>query len=150
MMSIEKTGAPIPLLVADVYELAGLFRREGERIARTVGRTQGQWQVLSAASAGSKTVAQIARRLGYARQSVQRTADQLVRDRLALYAQNPDHKRSPYLELTNSGREVLERLTRAAQSSHTSLSRKIDPKDAQAALRVMRSLCAVLNKSRDD
>ncbi len=136
----------IPLLVADVYELAGAFRRSGERIARTLGRTQSQWQVLSAASSGSKTVPQIARRLGYSRQSVQRTADQLVTERLAVYNPNPDHKRSPYLELTDAGQRVLKHLTVAAAASHRALGRKVGPDDAETAVQVLRTLCAALKK----
>jgi DNA-binding MarR family transcriptional regulator len=132
----------IPLLVADVFHLAGAFRRLGDRIAGTVGHTQAQWQALSVASGGAHTVAQIARRLGYARQSVQRTADQLVRAKLARYDANPDHKKSPLLELTQSGTAVLNRIAKAAGIWHLQLASGIDPRDLATALRVIRRLCA--------
>lgn len=56
------------LLVADVFEAAGLLRRSGEAIAATEGQTQARWQLLSVVSEEPLTVAQAARRLGIARQ----------------------------------------------------------------------------------
>ena len=75
-MNIEaKPQASIPILVADIYELAGRLRERGEAIAKTVGQTQAHWQVMSAASAEPHSVPQIARILGVTRQNVQRIAD---------------------------------------------------------------------------
>jgi len=147
VLSIERNRAEelVPLIVADVYQLAGAFRRVGERIAQSTGRTQAQWQVLSAASGGGKTVPQIARRLGYARQSVQRTADLLVESGLAEFTANPDHQRSPYLELTAKGREVLKRLTVAAEKMHGKLANRSSAADLRKTLRVLRQLCAAID-----
>lgn len=115
----------LPLIVADIFELAGLFRDNGEAIARTVGQTQARWQVMSAASAEPRTVPQIARRLGVSRQNVQRIADLLVADGTAEFASNPDHKSSPYLVLTDRGRAALAQLTKAAIASHAGLARRL-------------------------
>ncbi len=101
-------------LVADVYELAGELERCGERIAKSVGQTGARWKVLSAASAGGQTVPQLARRLGLARQSVQRIADALEDEALLRYESNPDHLRSPRVALSAAGERVLERLSAAA------------------------------------
>ena len=121
----------VPLIIADVYELAGLFRRNGEGIARGVGQTQARWQVLSAASDGPKTVPQIARRLGVTRQNVQRIADLLVADGLARYAANPDHLGSPHLVLADKGHRTLARLTRAGRSLHAALARRLADVDLE-------------------
>jgi DNA-binding MarR family transcriptional regulator len=134
----------IPLLVADVYHLAGAFRRLGSGIARRVGQTQAQWQVLSVISGGPRTVAQIARRLGYARQSVQRTADQLIRGRLARYMPNPDHKKSPLVEITDQGTNTLARITREAEKWHCELALDLKPGELATALRVVRHLCSAV------
>ena len=130
----------LPLLVADVYELAGSFRELGDTIARKVGQTQARWQVLSAASTGDKSVPQISRRLGYARQSVQRVVDLLVKDEVAEYIANPDHKRSPLVRLTSEGRSQLGKLTAAAEQIHWQLSRGLDRKELEVTLRVLGSL----------
>jgi len=137
----------IPLVVADVFHLAGAFRRLGDRIAETAGQTQARWQLLSAASAGPRTVAQLARRLGYARQSVQRTADQLVEDGLGRYSHNPDHKASPLLELTGEGVATLARITKAARKWHTALAGEVHLEELAMALGVVRQLCEATEKA---
>src|SRR5580704_11432256 len=110
----DNNAASLPLIVADIYELAGRFRDNGEAIARTVGQTQARWQVMSAASADPRTVPQIARRLGVSRQNVQRIADLLAAEGSAAFEPNPDHRGSPYLVLTSRGSATLARLTAAA------------------------------------
>jgi hypothetical protein len=65
-----KVEALIPIIVADIYELAGRLRDHGESIAKTVGQTQARWQVLSAASGRAQTVPQIARVLGVTRPNI--------------------------------------------------------------------------------
>src|SRR5690348_3108020 len=101
------SSALLPLIVADVFELAGRFRADGERIAATVGQTQARWQVMSAASTVPLTVAQIARRLGVTRQNVQRIAGLLVKEGSATFEPNPDHQGSPHLVLTEKGQRAL-------------------------------------------
>jgi len=115
----------VPLVIADLYELAGAFRRNGAAIARGLGQTQARWQVLSAASGGTSTVPQLARRLGVSRQNVQHIADTLVREDLARFADNPDHRTSPHLVLTEKGRTALAALTRAAHGSHEALASRL-------------------------
>lgn len=140
----SKVAELIPLFVADVFQLAGDFRQLGNRIASRVGQTQARWQVLSVVSDGTWTVAQIARRLGYARQSVQRTADQLIRERLAEYKPNPDHVKSPLVEITSQGVIALARITREADKWHLKLSTAIEGSDLATAARVVRQLCSAL------
>jgi DNA-binding MarR family transcriptional regulator len=117
--------ALIPLIVADIYELAGLFRARGEAIARTAGQTQARWQVMSAASAEPKTVPQIARRLGVTRQNVQRVADLLVSEGAASFESNPDHRGSPFLVLSERGRAALTQIGKTAGGYHAQLARRI-------------------------
>jgi DNA-binding MarR family transcriptional regulator len=132
----------VPLIVADIFELAGRFRADGEAIARTLGQTQARWQVMSAASAEPKTVPQIARRLGVTRQNVQRIADLLVADGAARYAPNPDHKTSPFLVLTEAGAADLARLTAAAARSHAALAARTGPGDLAALHHGLRRIIA--------
>jgi DNA-binding MarR family transcriptional regulator len=95
-------------LVAEVFELAGALRRDGEATAKRAGQTQARWQVMWIATTGRLSVAMIARRLGLARQSVQRVADEIVAEGLATFEPNPDHQRSPLLILTSDGQAVLD------------------------------------------
>lgn len=135
-----KKAQLIPLIVADVFHLAGEFRQLGNQIAGQVGQTQARWQALSVISDGPRTVAQIARRLGYVRQSVQRTADQLVNEALATYIHNPDHAKSPLLEITTEGRITLARITRQAEKWHQKLSAELNMDEVSTTLRVLRQM----------
>jgi len=134
----------VPLIVADIYELAGGFRRVGEGIARTIGQTQARWQVLSAASDMPKTVPQIARRLGVSRQNVQHIAEALVGASLARFVDNPDHRRSPHLVLTGEGQTTLATLTRAARTHHEALARSLEGLDLIALRQDIRAVLAAL------
>ena len=141
-----KPRSLIPIMVADIYELAGRLRERGETIARTVGQTQARWQVMSAASVEPHTVPQIARVLGVTRQNVQRIADALVADGSAAYQDNPDHRTSPYLVLTGRGRAALDRLSKAASGHHARLARKLAPSDIVALQRGLRRLLEALTE----
>jgi DNA-binding MarR family transcriptional regulator len=136
----------IPLIIADIYELAGLFRARGEAIAATIDQTQARWQVLSAASATPPlTVPRIARRLGVTRQAVQRIADLLAREGLAEFADNPDHKSSPHLMLTRQGEAALARLGGIARGTHDALAETLTNMDLAALRRDLRALLVALN-----
>lgn len=135
----------LPRLVADVFHLAGVFRRRGEEIAGTAGRTQAEWQLLSAISDGARTVPQVARRLGLARQSVQRTADHLGAASLVRFMQNPDHKKSTLLELTSAGRTALDRINAAAAAFHGEITREVEARALVQAERFLRKMCDTLD-----
>ena len=144
-MKVDSKGL-LPLIVADVFELAGHFREGGDAVAKTVGQTQARWQVMSAASAASpRTVPQIARRLGVTRQNVQRIADLLVNEDWASFEANPDHKRSPYLVLNACGQANLAKITKAAEQRHAELARKLGSIDVGALHRGLRRLIEALN-----
>lgn len=128
------------LLVADVYEAAGVLRRSGEAIAAEEGQTQARWQLLSVVSGAPLTVARAARRLGVSRQGVQRVANDLVREELAALRPNPDHRSSPLLALTATGRDVLDRITVRAAEFNDGLAAGISPDEVEAARALLRRL----------
>src|SRR6476661_2807422 len=130
------------LLMADVYELAGLSRRTSEAIAKELGQTVARWHVLSVLSAGRYTVPATARRLGLTRQGVQRVADDLLAASLLQASPNPDHVRSPLLTLTNRGQLVLEQLTQRSDAARGRLLQQahITAEDLEAARTTLRAL----------
>jgi DNA-binding MarR family transcriptional regulator len=142
--SPAKAQAVIPIIVADIYELAGRLREHGEAIAATVGQTQARWQVLSAASGHPQTVPQIARTLGVTRQNVQRIADLLVGEGAAEYRANPDHRGSPHLVLTRRGRAAFDALMKAATGYHARIAGKLSPSDVASLQRGLRRLLDAL------
>jgi len=103
------------LLIAEVYELAGLSRRISEREAAASGMTVARWHVLSVVSAEPLTVPAIARRLGQVRQAVQRVADDLVEAGHLRPEPNPAHRRSMLYSITPDGARVLNELWAASE-----------------------------------
>src|SRR5215475_9722812 len=103
MISIVQTGQHV------VNIEAGPASRTpaGEALAKPAGQTLARWLVLEAVQDQPATVAQVARTLHLARQGVQRLADLLVRDGLAVYQDNPAHRRAKLLRITPHGRATL-------------------------------------------
>ncbi|MEU6309525.1 helix-turn-helix domain-containing protein [Streptomyces sp. NPDC047014] len=86
-----------------VFRLNGRFTAALDRLALPSGLSAARWQVLSAVAEEPLSVSEAARRLGTSRQSVQRIADLLVRQGLAVYRENPAHRRAKLLAATARG-----------------------------------------------
>lgn len=102
-----------------VFELNGQFLRLADDLSAPAGLTAARWQVLGAVLGEPLPVAEIARRMGLTRQSVQRTADRLVADGLARFEPNPAHKRAKLVSPTEEGFAAVGRIepTHAAYAS---------------------------------
>lgn len=68
--------------------------------------------LVSLASSGPQTVAQMARRRSQSRQRFQPLVDALVADGLLQASPNPAHRQSPLIELTARGRKMVDRIHR--------------------------------------
>ena len=94
-------------LVVHVFRLNGLLTAAGDAMAEPTGQSTARWRVLAAIDHGPMTVAQIGRAWWLARQSVQRVAYLLVDDGLAVYEDNPNHRRAKLVKITPRGAKVL-------------------------------------------
>jgi DNA-binding MarR family transcriptional regulator len=143
----DDLAAVYRLLIADVYELAGESRRTSEALAATLGQTVARWHLLSVISDGPRSVAGAARRLGLARQSVQRVADRLVAEGLAVAEPDPADARAPRLALTPAGRRVLDGLVQRSDAVRSAqlAGADVTVADLRAARRVVRELRRVLD-----
>lgn len=110
---ISRAGESLTSLIVPVIRLGASFSRAGETIAATGGQTLARWLVLETVREAPATVAQIARGLGYTRQSVQRVADLLAQDGLTQYSINPAHQRSQLVRISPQGRKTLAAIQRA-------------------------------------
>lgn len=134
------------LLIADVLEAAGALRRLGEQTAAAEGLTQARWQLLSAVSEDPLTAPQAARRLGVSRQNVQRVANDLVSLKLASFETNPDHRGSPLLAPTPSGKEALARVTARATDLNRTLFAAVPAEEISATRASLRRLLTELDR----
>jgi DNA-binding MarR family transcriptional regulator len=120
----------------------------GEALARPAGQTLARWLVLEAVQDAPATVAQIARTLHLARQSVQRVADVLEREGFAAYQENPAHRRAKLLGLTPPGRAALRAIQAAQRAWADALGAEIGEADLRrASLTLDRVLGAVASRS---
>jgi len=99
-------------LIEEIFQTNGKLLANGDRLSAEYGLTGARWQVLGALQleACPLTVAQIARRMGLQRQSVQRLVDIMVKQGLLSYLPNPEHKRAKLVDFTARGKKICERL----------------------------------------
>jgi DNA-binding MarR family transcriptional regulator len=141
-------GDAFTAFVVQVASLGGRFTAIGEDLANLGGQTLARWVVLDAAEDAPVTVAQIARLRGIARQSVQRVADLLVRDGLAVYEDNPDHRRAKLLRPTARGRRALATISVAQKEWADALGAKIGVADLEKATATLDRVQRVVTGSR--
>jgi DNA-binding MarR family transcriptional regulator len=120
-----------------VFQLDGLFSAAGDALSRPAGQTSARWQVMAAIEDGPASVAQIARRLHLARQSVQRVADLLEADGIAAYEDNPVHRRAKLLRLTPIGADALRKIQAAQRRWANALGAEIGERDLRQASKVL-------------
>lgn len=107
--------------------------------------SRARWDVLRAVGDG-RTVPQIAREMGTARQSVQRVADLLAETGLVRFDPNPGHRKSPILRATEEGSRLRERLDGRAHGWEQSVADLVAPQDLDTALVVLRAVASALER----
>ena len=133
-------------LIIPVIQLEAHFSRAGEAIAATAGQTMARWLTLEMVADRPATVAQVARRLGLTRQSVQRIADLLEMDGLTEYADNPEHQTSRLIRLTSAGRQTLRRIQAAQRAWSNDVGARIGEANLRHASRIVDQLTRVLKE----
>ncbi len=97
-------------VIPDLFRLTNLLLNSGDRLVARLGLTSARWQVMGAISASERPqpVAWLARDLGAHRQNVQRIVNDLRRDGLVGFEDNPHHRRAQLVVLTEKGREAFD------------------------------------------
>ena len=140
-------GAAATRLILEVFRANGLLLAVGDRLTRPLGLTSARWQVLGALADGPATVAQVARDMGLARQSVQRLANLLEKERLVAFAANPNHRRAALVELTSKGRSAYDRISEIQARWVNRLASGLDARKLEGALVLLKELQARLRAS---
>ena len=146
-LELTPAGNAFTDLVVQTLRLHGLLIAAGNAMAKPVGQTETRWQVLGVIEHGPATVAEIARVFGLARQSVQRTADALVRDGLAAYEENPRHRRAKLVRLTPAGVSVLRTIQMAQREWADALGAELGERDLRLAAEVLARVRRALAKT---
>ncbi len=137
---LHETQPVIRLLMDETSRLNHQFVHTSERANRSTGLSHARWLTMTMIAERPFTVAQIARRLGLARQSVQRTADLLVSEGLVELHHNPDHRRAKLLSLTAGGRLTLEGAQRVQARWTERVAAAVESEEVETAVELMRTV----------
>ncbi len=135
-------------LVVHLFRLNGILAAEGDALVRPTGQTSARWQVLAMVEDGPRTVAEIARTLGLARQSVQRVADALETAGLLAFEDNPHHRRARLAALTTEGRATLSRIQGAQRPWADEFGALVGERTLARANASLESILAALSTKR--
>lgn len=147
---MDRTDAPDAwsAFAVGVFEVNGLLVRAGEGITRPLGQSSARWQVLGRAFE-PQTVADIARGLGLARQSVQRTADVLAHEGLVRFRAHPADRRTKLVELTAAGRRVLSAIYGRQVEWSDAVLQDLDPDALASVTAGLAEIASVLRRHDD-
>ena len=139
---------------AEVYQVTWLIRRlframaeRADRYLRESGLTAADRAVLEFLFPDERlTVPDIARRYQVTRQHVQATANRLLDRDLVRTVENPRHKRSPLLQLSDRGEQLFARIRRREQQLLDDLFADIEIADIATTRRTLQQLFDQLQK----
>ncbi|MEE6257218.1 MarR family winged helix-turn-helix transcriptional regulator [Plantactinospora sonchi] len=140
MTELTDSGTAFSDLLVEVFRLNGLLLGAGDELGRPAGLTSARWQVLGVIDHQPGTVADVARAMGLARQSVRQTAEALARDGLVSFAENPRHRRARLMVLTPRGRRALRDVERRQAEWANRITAGLDPATLRAATGTLRDL----------
>jgi DNA-binding MarR family transcriptional regulator len=143
-------GRTLTNLILETFRLNGRLLSAGDRLSKPVGLTSARWQVLGAIEAEGRSVAQIARKMGLARQNVQRLADALQKDGMVLYAANPEHRRAKLVRFTERGKKAFKELGRRQAAWASRMASGVNHSGMKAALEVLKQLRSALETRKVD
>ncbi len=139
-MPRTKAGSRFTALVLEVFRFHGRLLAAGDRLTKPLDLSSARWQVLGAIEQHPHSVAQIARNMGIARQTVQKLADELERRQFIQYAPNPDHKRAKLVYLTEKSRHVMKLLEKRQIRWANKITDRVKPEEIEAALDLIKNL----------
>lgn len=129
-------------LILETFRLNGALLDVGNQLTEPYGLTSARWQVMGAIDLAGQamTVAQIARRMGLARQGVQRIANDLETLGMLAFEENVDHKRAKLVALTAKGRKTMDQINKTQTAWVNELSSDLSDRKIKQALSVLRAI----------
>lgn len=138
----QDAAAALAELTLESFRLNALLLAAGDRLARPEGLTSASWQVLGTLVIAGEplTIAAVARRMGLARQSVQRVADGLAARGLITYRSNPEHRRWQLAAPSARGRQLHRRLETRRKRWAATLTAAGEVAELRAAVALIRRI----------
>ena len=117
------------------------LRAAGDAMTARFGQTTAEWGLLrSLDEKGPMTVAALARSRPVARQWIQRLANQLEKQGLIEFLDNPEHKRAKLMRITPAGTKLLRRIGAAFDNWANEMKKDFDERAMQSTFATLRKL----------
>jgi DNA-binding MarR family transcriptional regulator len=133
-------GEAFTELVLEIFRVNGCLLAEGDRMTADLNLTSARWQVMGAIGREAIPVAQIARKMGLRRQSVQRLVDILAGEGLVEFKPNPEHQRAKLVKLTEIGWQKLDRINQIEVGWANNISREMDVEKLKNAVEILQQI----------
>jgi DNA-binding MarR family transcriptional regulator len=145
-----EAGQAIEDLIIEIVATFFLLRAEGMRIGVVSPSGEGYWSVLRLLKInGPQTVPQLARYRYVPRQSVQKLANEMLKDGVIELVNNPAHKRSKLLRLTPEGDVVFQEMSDRIAKLAETLAEQHNAAQLQNAADVVKKLHEQLREMLD-
>ncbi|RED15791.1 MarR family winged helix-turn-helix transcriptional regulator [Parasphingopyxis lamellibrachiae] len=137
-----RRGEILTELILEIFRVNGEMLDIGNDLTRPHGLTSARWQVMGAVELAGQalTVSQIARRMGLARQGVQRIVNDLEKMELVIAERNLDHKRAPLFSISKAGEKVMAKIDKAQAQWVNRISRTLGEGELEQALQTLRTI----------
>lgn len=146
---------------AEVLKLTVAIRRSFQRLRRVANGLHADLAISASKRAiledlcsnGPRTVPQIAASKDVSRQHVQKIVDALLNQECVSLVPNPEHQRSPFVDLTGTGRATFAEIRKREIHLLHRLSKAMDPPSVMAAASTLHHLLVSLEpfiKGEDD
>jgi DNA-binding MarR family transcriptional regulator len=133
----SEAGTALTELIVTVFRCNGRLLEAAEEMAITGGLTAARWQVLGAVLDEPLPVAEIARRMGLTRQSVQRLANALVEEGFAEWRPNPRHRRAKLLQPSDKAHAALRQVALVQRPWSSEVGDAVGARELRAARRTL-------------
>ena len=133
-------GEALTDIILETFRLNGALLDAGNQLTKPVELTSARWQVLGPVSEELLTVAQVARRMGLARQGVQRIVNDLERLGMVTFQVNPDHKRAPLIAMSEKGKAAMEQVNAAQAAWVNALAQGLTERQLKETLKVLQAV----------
>lgn len=129
-------------LVLETFKASGILNIQGDNLTKEFGLTSSRWKILGAIklSKAPMTIVDISSYMGQSRQAVQRIVKTMINEGLVKQVDNPRHKQSKYIELTNKANEIYNLLDKKQLQWARECSKDFSESDLNIALDVLKRI----------
>lgn len=137
-----EAGKVISELILDIFRLNGLLLAKGNLLVEDLGLTSARWQVLGAIalSQNPETVASLSRKMGLARQSVQRLVNEMIEEGLVESRENPNDSRAGLISMKSNGKSRYDAALRRQALWVNQLGRDLSAANLRNCQKVLKEL----------